>query len=277
MPEGPEIRRAADTLAASIGGKRIEKIFFAFDALKRYEAEMKGAEITSISSRGKAILTRLDNGLTIYSHNQLYGRWQILPADSYPPYPESTRQLRLAIHTDETMALLYSASDIVVLNQQALERHPYLIKLGPELLAPEMTINKIRARFEEQCFHKRCLMGLLQDQQFLSGMGNYLCCEALHLSKIWPQKRLANLTVAQRNTLADNCLKLTQQSYKTAGITNAHERVTRLRNEGKTFEQSRFMLYRRAGESCYQCGTPIVKEKFCGKMGYVCPGCQCDP
>lgn len=274
MPEGPEIRRAADELTAAIGGKRIEKAFFAFAALKRYEAEIKGACITAINSRGKAILIRLDNGLTIFSHNQLYGRWQICPADSYPPYPKSTRQLRLAIHTKKDVALLYSASNIAVLDQQALERHPYLIKLGPELLAPEVTIGMIRARFEERRFHRRCLMGLLQDQHFLSGMGNYLCCEVLHLSKVWPQRHLADLTIEQRDNLAENCLKLTRQSYKTAGITNSGERTERLQQEGKTFEQSRFMLYRRAGEPCYRCGTPIVKQKFCGRMGYACPNCQ---
>lgn len=274
MPEGPEIRRAADELAASLEGKRIEKIFFAFDELKKYESKFVGAEIVKISSRGKAILTRLDNGLTIYSHNQLYGRWQILSIDSYPPYPKSTRQLRLAIHTNENMALLYSASDIAVLDQNALDRHPYLTKLGPELLDPEITLDGLIKRFEEKPFQRRALLGLLQDQHFIAGMGNYLCCEALHLSKVWPEKRLSDLNVEQRNTLAKNCLKLTQQSYQTAGITNTPERTAQLQRDGKTFEESRFLLYRRAEEACYQCGTPIVKQKFCGRMGYVCPQCQ---
>ena len=142
------------------------------------------------------------------------------------------------------------------------------------LLLKLRSATAIRARFEERRFHRRCLMGLLQDQHFLSGMGNYLCCEVLHLSNIWPQKHLADLTAEQRSTLAENCLKLTRQSYKTAGITNTRERTERLLSEGKTFEQSRFLLYRRAGEPCYQCGAPIVKEKFCGRMGYACPHCQ---
>ena len=271
MPEGPEIKRAADELSEAMTGKRINTIFFAFDALKKYEAKMQGAKIIQISSRGKAILTQLDNGLTIYSHNQLYGRWQVL---SNGAYPQSTRQLRLAIHTDSQMALLYSASDITVLDQQALEAHPYLIKLGPELLDPKMTLDAIKTHFAEKCFQQRGLLGLLQDQHFISGMGNYLCCEALHLSKIWPEKRLTDLTVMQRNTLAENCLMLTRQSYKIAGVTNDIEQTKRLQEEGVTFEDSRFMVYRRAGEPCYDCGTTIVKGKFCGRMGYVCPDCQ---
>lgn len=172
------------------------------------------------------------------------------------------------------MALLYSASDIRVLNKHELKAHPYLTKLGPELLEPEMMLETLLKRFADRHFQRRALMGLLQDQHFIAGMGNYLCCEALHLSKIWPGKRLIDLTANQLNTLVKNCLNLTRQSYKTAGITNTPERVEQLQSEEKTFEEYRFMIYRRAGEPCYHCGTKIVKDKFSGRMGYVCPQCQ---
>lgn len=254
MPEGPEIRRAADELAASLTGKSIERIYFAFDELKKYESDLCEQKITHINSRGKAILTQLDNGLTIYSHNQLYGLWRVL---SNGPYPESTRQLRLAIHTHDTMALLYSASDISVLNKHELEAHHYLTKLGPELLDHEMTLETLQKRFADRSFQRRALMGLLQDQHFIAGMGNYLCCEALHLSKIWPEKRLVDLTAEQSHRLIENCLYLTRQSYKTAGTTNLSKRIKQLQNEGKTFEEYRFMIYRRAGEQCYHCGTKL--------------------
>lgn len=271
MPEGPEIRRAADELAEALNGKQIKNIYFAFDALKKYESLLYGQKIEQVHSRGKAILTQLDTGFTIYSHNQLYGRWQILPLG---PYPESNRQLRLAIHTDKQMALLYSASDIEVLNQQGIENHPYLTRLGPELLDPDINLEKLKQRFTEKHFQRRALMGLLQDQHFIAGMGNYLCCEALHLSKIWPEKRLIDLNTSQFNTLVANCLNLTRQSYETAGTTNTLAQIKLLQSEGKLFEEYRFMIYRRAGEFCYHCGTIIVKDKFSGRMGYVCLKCQ---
>lgn len=271
MPEGPEIRRAADELVEALEDKQIEKIYFAFDVLKKHESEFYRSRIIQIRSRGKAILTQLDNDLAIYSHNQLYGRWQILPRG---PYPESNRKLRLAIHTDKQMALLYSASDIEVLDQQGIENHPYLTRLGPELLDPDINLEKLKQRFTEKRFQRRALMGLLQDQHFIAGMGNYLCCEALHLSKIWPEKRLVDLNTTQLNNLVANCLNLTRQSYETAGTTNAPKRIKQLKKEGMSFEEYRFMIYRRAGEPCYHCGTTIVKDKFSGRMGYVCPNCQ---
>ena len=55
-------------------------------------------------------LASTNNGLTLYTHNPLYGRWLITADDEYPV---SSHQLRLAIHTGDHAALLYGASDIM--------------------------------------------------------------------------------------------------------------------------------------------------------------------
>ena len=72
LPEGPEIRRAADELAAAIAGQRVTKVFFAFDHLKPYASRLQGETVCQVKARGKAILTRFSNGLTLYTHNQLW-------------------------------------------------------------------------------------------------------------------------------------------------------------------------------------------------------------
>jgi len=51
-------------------------------------------------------------------------------------YPDSSRQLRLAIHTSDQAALLYSVSIISILNDAELRQHPYVSCLGPDLLDP---------------------------------------------------------------------------------------------------------------------------------------------
>ncbi|HHH44079.1 MAG TPA: endonuclease VIII [Gammaproteobacteria bacterium] len=274
MPEGPEIKRAADEIAAAIGGRRVSRVWFAFRRLQRYSRQLAGSRVLDVTARSKAILTRFDNGLTLYSHNQLYGRWLVLPAGGYPA---TSRSLRLAIHTRDAMALLYSASSIDVLKTDRLDRHPYLGTLGIELLADDTRPEEVVARFEDRRFHRRQLMGLLQDQQFIAGMGNYLCCEALHVSGVHPGARLADLDRTARRRLAKTCLDLTRQSYRTGGITNRIGRAKKLRSAGAAFEAYRFHLYRRAGLPCYRCGSAIVKERFSGRTGYRCPVCQVEP
>lgn len=75
MPEGPEIRRAADRVAAVVGGRIADDVFFAFEELKPFERMLEGRRVKEVTSRGKVMLTRFEGGLSVYTHNQLYGRW----------------------------------------------------------------------------------------------------------------------------------------------------------------------------------------------------------
>ena len=88
----------------------------------------------AVETRGKAMLIHNDNDLSIYSRNQLYGRWYIRKRHSYP---RTCRQLRLAIHNARKSALLYSAPDIEVLEPAQIETHPFLSKLGPDVLSAD--------------------------------------------------------------------------------------------------------------------------------------------
>src|SRR5689334_15379056 len=117
MPEGPEIRRAADALAAAVVGEPLAKVWFHDPALKKYERVLRGRRIESIEPRGKALLTRFDNGLTLYSHNQLYGVWRVAKAGERP---RTRRSLRVALETAEHAILLYSATDISIWKTDAI-------------------------------------------------------------------------------------------------------------------------------------------------------------
>lgn len=80
MPEGPEIRRAADGLMQAMSHLPITLAWFAFPHLKRWETQLTGQTIDKIEARGKALLTWFSNGLVLYSHNQLYGVWRVVKA-----------------------------------------------------------------------------------------------------------------------------------------------------------------------------------------------------
>ena len=92
MPEGPEIRRAADALAAAVIDQPLTDVGFAFPQLKHYRDRLIGERIIAIEPRGKALLTHFSNGLTLYSHNQLYGVWKVVNAGETP---ETKRDLRV--------------------------------------------------------------------------------------------------------------------------------------------------------------------------------------
>lgn len=144
MPEGPEIRRAADNLEAAIKGKPLTDVWFAFAQLKPYESQLTGQLVTRIETRGKALLTHFSNGLTLYSHNQLYGVWRVIDTGEIP---QTTRILRVRLQTADKTILLYSASDIEMLTAEQLTTHPFLQRVGPDVLDARL----IRKRLKLDC------------------------------------------------------------------------------------------------------------------------------
>ena len=271
MPEGPEIRKAADKLERAIAGQPVEAIFFAFEHLKPYESRLTGTKVRQIQTFGKALVTCFDHDLCVYSHNQLYGKWMVRQAYNYP---ETNRQLRLAIHTAKKSALLYSASDIEVLPQAEIHNHPFIRKLGLDVLAMTITASQVRDRALSKTFYRRRFTGLLLDQSFLCGVGNYLRSEILFVGGIHPTRRPIDCTADQLDRWAEAAIALPQQSYAHGGITNDLELATLLKHEGYTRRQYRHWVFGRQGQPCFRCGTAIVKDNTGGRRVYFCPTCQ---
>jgi len=271
MPEGPEIKRAADQVSAAIKERPILEISLNLPHLKPYEHQFKGSRVISVTSFGKAMLTKFQNGLTLYSHNQLYGRWYTVP--SYQ-FPVTKRQLRVAIHNAKMSALLYSASEIQILTPDELKHHKFLSRLGPDVLSVNTTSETILRQLSERKFYNRQLGRSLTDQSMLAGLGNYLRCEILFASKLHPSMRPCDCSDQQLLQLSKSILNLTHQSYKTGGITNNLTEARRMISQGVTFEEARFFVYRREECSCYRCGV-IIKKYYAGNQScYICPDCQ---
>lgn len=271
MPEGPEIRIAADKIAKAVANKPITEVFFAFEHLSPYQDILAKQLITRVDTKGKGMLIRFDNDLSIYSHNQLYGKWMIRASYSFP---DTKRQLRLAIHNQQKSALLYSASDIEVLTQAEITVHPFLSRLGLDILATDTTIEKVAARLKDKAFCRRSLTSLLLDQRFLAGLGNYLRSEILFVAKIHPTLRPIDCTPEEITALATAAIEVPQQSYRTKGITNSLEIVQQLKAQGYKRSAYRHWVFGRDSRPCYVCQTPIVKEIASSRRYYYCPSCQ---
>ena len=272
MPEGPEIRRAADRLAAAVVGRTLRRVQFAVPQLKPFETELAGRRILSITPRGKAILTAFDSGWTLYTHNQLYGMWKVVRAGERP---ETTRSLRVVLETDRAAILLYSASDIEMWRSDEVESHPFLRGLGPDVLEPALTAETVTARLQSPAFRGRALGGLLLDQGFLAGLGNYLRAEILWETRLHPTQRPRDLDEARRVALAHTLLAVPRLSYATRGIEPAPGmRTNRIAHEGERFT---FRVFKREGQPCPRCGTPIARASANSRPMFLCPCCQLAP
>lgn len=271
MPEGPEIRRAADEIAGVLVGRRIVEADFDLPALKPFEKRVEGRTVTAVDTRGKAMLTRFDNGLVLYSHNQLYGRWY---TTTRPLLPRTRRQRRVALHTATHSALLYSASDIEILDAEAEAEHPFLRRVGPDILDPTLTPAKVRRRLLAPPFRNRSLGSLYLDQSFLAGNGNYLRSEVLWAAGAHPQQKPVALDENAVKRLARQTLTIARRSYRTHGVTAPADAVRQRRARGMSFSQYRFQVYGREGLACYACDDVIERHTHSSRSVFVCPGCQ---
>ena len=271
MPEGPEIRRAADKVERAISNQTILKIEFGLPHLKAWEPKFSGSKVIKIETYGKAMVTCFDNGFAIYSHNQLYGRWICCPANQVPA---TTRQLRLGIYTKDQWALLYSASEIEVLREDEISEHPFIKKLGLDVLSAEITTSYIVDKLKSASYRNRQIGGFLTDQSFVAGLGNYLRCEILFVVGLGSKSKPSELSAEKIEQLAEAIIHLPRQSYETKGITNDVSAARSLIEQGRDFEDARFWVFRREGLNCYRCGDMIIKKKSAGQVCYYCVACQ---
>ena len=269
MPEGPEIRRAADRLAEAVVGQRLALAWFAFPELKRWEKPLRGRCIEAITPHGKALLTRFDNGYTLYNHNQLYGVWRVAAPGERP---EGTRSLRVALETGRAAILLYSASDVSMWRSDEVQAHPFLAKLGPDVLDPALDAKAVAARLRDPRFAGRALGGLLLDQAFLAGMGNYLRSEVLFAARLRAERRPQEIDAAGIRRLSRELLAIPRRSYATRGIEPAGGmRADYLTDTPSGFG---FAVFDREGLPCPACGARIRRQESGARRLYFCPKCQ---
>lgn len=262
MPEGPEIRRAADALNQAVAGRPLTEVWFAFPHLQAFRPRLLGAEVMRIEPRGKALLTHFSSGLTLYSHNQLYGRWRVArPGEN----PLPTRTPRVRLETADTAAVLYSASDIDLRPSDEIESHPFLQRIGPDVLDERLDPEIVIARLREARFARRRLGALLLDQAFLAGLGNYLRAEILWQARLNPELRPVDLSPEALAELGQAMLDVPRRSYTTreaAGGGAYHEAVFR------------FHVFKQDGQPCSRCGTPVAKIAHSSRPLYLCTACQ---
>ncbi len=270
MPEGPEVRRQADRLARALVGRPLTEVWFEPSRLKGWEAPLRAAGVAAIHTRGKAFLVRFGDGHTLYVHHQLYGRWSIARAGATPA---STRTLRVALRTASGAALLWSATDVHVLDDAGLAAHPYLGKLGPDVLDASTTADVVLARLVDRRFARRSLAALFLDQGFLAGVGNYLRTEVLWLAGVDPAARPADLPVEARERLAAATVSICHRAYVTGGVTNDPESVAAGRAAGLPRRAWRHYAFGREGRPCPRCGAGITRDELAGRRVYVC-ACQ---
>jgi endonuclease-8 len=258
MPEGDVVWRTARMLDAALSGRVLTRSDF---RVPRYATtDLAGRTVTETLSRGKHLLTRVDNGLTIHTHLRMDGSWRIRAAG--PPPPLSDHRVRLVLANDAWQAIgrLLGVVDVLpTTDEESVVGH-----LGSDLLGPDWdpgeAVRRLRASPD------RPVGEALLDQRNLAGVGNLFLTEMLFLRGVSPWR-----SVGQVKDL-DALVELGRRLLD-ANKTRIEQVTTGDRAPGR-----RTWAYGRAGQPCRRCGTRIRRAEQ-GATGeervrFWCPACQ---
>ena len=270
MPEGPETKRMSDLISKSLVGKDIISYTFFHEQLLDLNM-MKDISVLNALSRGKAIIIRINDGLSIISHNQLYGKWTFnRPQTSI----KTNRQLRIEFMTKTKVVRLWSATDISLYRTNQELEHPYLRRIGPDVLDDVTNDLLIFDRLIDKRFCNRKLSGTLLDQSFISGLGNYLRSEILFFSGLNHLQKPSKLSDSQLKQLSKEIKNVSLRAYIKKGRTIDSISIEKLFGNINNFKKIRHMVFGRDGQPCFLCGQTIVKVFALSRRIYFCPDCQ---
>ena len=271
MPEGPEIRRVGDSISRVLVGKEIIESYFYYERIKDMEEIVRNKNIKEITTRGKALLIRFKNDWTMYSHNQLYGKWTV---NLNSTKIESKRALRVVFKTKKHTVRLWSATDIDLLPTSKENEHLFLKKIGPDVLNELCSVQLIEERLKSKIFHKKKASTLMLDQTVLSGLGNYLRSEILFDAKIHPDDRPFDLDKERITQWAKSIKNISLLAYKTGGFTVSKAIADRNKANGEPKKSYRHAVFMRHQYECLNCMS-LIERKWYGKRKLdYCPKCQ---
>ncbi len=270
MPEGPETKRMADIIFKDLVGFEIVSYKFLHHSLFELNKE-KNIHIKNVFSKGKAIIIQLDNGKSIITHNQLYGKWT---SHFLNTVMKHKRVLRIEFCTQKKAVRLWSATDISLYKTSKEQHHPYLKKIGPDVLNHETTVKLIFDRLINPQFKNRNLGSILLDQSFISGLGNYLRSEILFFSNINHTQKSSSLELKKNKNLALNISNVSSRAYKQKGVTLDLEYIKKSFGNIKNFRKIKHMVFRRENLPCFICGSIISKVLVSSRAIFLCPSCQ---
>ena len=271
MPEGPEIRRAADRISKVLIGKEIIKSEFYYERIKDKEEIVKNKNIKEITTRGKAMLIRFMNDWSMYSHNQLYGRWTV---NLNTTKIKSSRALRVVFTTNKHTVRLWSATDIDLIPTAEENEHSFLKKLGPDVLNESCGFELIKERLTSKSFHKKKASTLMLDQTVFAGLGNYLRSEILFDAKIHPDDRPFDLDKARITQWAKSIKAISNLAYKTGVFTVSKSFADKNKANGEPRRSYRHAVFMRHKYECLNCKSRIERKWYGKRKLDYCPSCQ---
>ncbi|NKQ56783.1 Fpg/Nei family DNA glycosylase [Amycolatopsis sp. K13G38] len=265
MPEGHTLHRLARLHQRRYGGAPVR---VSSPQGKFTEASaVDGQVLVKAEAHGKHLFHHYEPG-TVHIHLGLYGTFSEAKLPALPPVGQV--RMRLIGSTHWTDLRGPNRCELLMPDQvDAIKA-----RLGPDPLRrdarPERAFERISAS-------RTSLAALLMDQSVLAGVGNVYRAEVLFRHGINPMLPGRSLDPVQWKEIWDDLVVLMRAGVRSGRIdTVADEHLPEV--TGRAPRQDRHggevYVYRRTGQPCLVCGTPVAHKELAGRNLYWCPVCQ---
>lgn len=300
MPELPEVETVRIGLSRLLPGKRVLGVWHDWEksfpnAPEDVEQFLIGAKILEVKRRAKVLIIELDSQYALVIHLKMTGQLVYVrnadklianslqltaeerfgaghPSDSLiKKLPD--KSTRIAFELDNGAKLFFNDQRkfgwVKLIPSIEVPNIDFMRKVGPEPLAADFTAKAFQERFRRR--PNANIKAALLDQTVIAGVGNIYADESLWGAKIHPQTLVKNISQKKMNTLFVQLRKILELSIKKGGSTDRNY----VDAEGRKGSYLSFAnVFRKTGQPCPRCGTPIEKIRVAGRGTHLCPKCQ---
>ncbi len=281
MPELPEVETIRRGLNKSLVGQKIIRVNVRIPKLFSGFPEMlAGQRVLEIERRAKMLIWKLDKSYLMI-HLKMTGQLIYVPKKGemvIGGHPDKLYSLDLPHkHThvifDFENGTLYF-NDLRKFGWIKVMADPEQIKtavkeVGPEYDWPEFTLQYFKKKLEKR--KTITIKQVLLDQSIVAGIGNIYADETLFCAKVLPRRKITSLSAAEIERIFSCIPKVLNLSLKHGGTSSRNY----LQSDGSMGTYLKVAnVYKREGEPCKVCGTPIERVKIAGRSSHFCPHCQ---
>jgi len=268
MPELPEVETTVRGIAPWLEGAVIGRVEVR-DRRLRWPVPVAvegaaGQAVRGVRRRAKYILIELETG-SLMIHLGMSGSLRVL-TESARPRKHEHFDIKLPDCT-----IRYSDprrfGSLLWLEPPA-EDHPLLCSLGPEPLSEGFGGDWLHALSRGR---KAAVKHFIMDGRVVVGVGNIYASEALYMAGVHPLRAAGRVSKARYEGLAVAIRDVLERAIRQGGTT--------LRDYSGSGGQPGYfaqelLVYGRAGEPCFQCGTAIRQKVIGQRSSYYCVRCQ---
>lgn len=281
MPELPEVETVRRGLEGFLVGRSVVKITTLDKKSFGGDAGMvEGKKIVDLRRRGKVLIVVLEGGVNLMIHLGMTGQLIYVGNERFGAgHPNEdlvgempSRHTRVILELSDGGKLFFNDQRkfgyVRVMTNEELAKNKLLGSMGPEPW--EMDGGEFYERLQRR--KNTSIKAAILDQSVIAGVGNIYADEGLYRAKIFPGRRVKEVSREEAERLLKGIREVMETSIESGG-SSMKDYVKADGTKGDYLAKFA-KVFGRQGQKCERCGGEVVKIRVAGRGTHYCSKCQ---